>query len=212
MSTEPPAPRALTTTSYAVLALLAVRPWTPYELAGQMDRSMRWLATRSASVVYEEPKRLVADGLAAAQKEFTGRRPRTVYEITDAGRDVLRAWLAGEREAPDPRESDLLRVACADQGELDDLRRTLARMREDAAERLAQARARADEYRDTGGPYPDRLPVISLVTRMFVEQAEAAHRWARWAEAEVAQWTGVTPETGARVAPDAFAAEQGPTA
>ncbi|WTW95276.1 PadR family transcriptional regulator [Streptomycetaceae bacterium NBC_01309] len=206
---EPPG-RALTTTSYAILALLAVRPWTPYELAGQMDRSMRWLSPRSASVVYEEPKRLVAEGLADARKEFTGKRPRTVYGITDAGRAVLRSWLAHERETPDRREGDLLRVAWADQGELADLRGTLARMRADAAERVALSRARADEYAGTGGPHPARLPVIALVTRLFLEQAEAAHRWAAWAEEAVAEWEGVTPESGAKVPPDAFAPDAGP--
>ncbi|MCF2532973.1 PadR family transcriptional regulator [Yinghuangia soli] len=196
--------RTLTTTSYAILALLAVRPWTPYELAQQMDRSMRWLTPRSASVVYEEPKRLVADGLAEAAKEFTGKRGRTVYGITEAGREVLRAWLAGEAGPADARESDLLRIAVADLGELDDLRRTLARMRADADERLAQTRARAAEYQDTGGPFPARLPVISLVTRMFLEQSEAMARWAAWAEEAVAEWDGVTRETGARVPDDAF--------
>lgn len=210
--TEPQASgRVLTTTSYAILALLAVRSWTPYELAGQMDRSMRWLSPRSASVVYEEPKRLVAEGLADARKEFTGKRPRTVYGITDAGRAVLREWLAGEREAPDRRESDLLRVAWADQGDLEDLRRTLARMRADAAERVALSRARADEYVETGGPHPERLPVIALVTRLFLDQAEAAHRWAVWAEEAVAEWQGVTPDSGAKIPPDALTPTSDPS-
>lgn len=204
--------RPLTTTSYAILALLAVRTWTSYELAQQMGRSMRWLAPRSASVVYEEPKRLLAAGLAVAVKEFTGKRPRTVYGITDAGRAVLKAWLAGESDAADSREADTLRIACADLGELDDLRRTLARMHADAAKRSALARARADEYAETGGPFPQRLPVISLVTRMFLEQAEAMERWAAWAEAAVAEWDGVTPETGAKVPEDAFRRRDGPPA
>ncbi|MDI2128896.1 PadR family transcriptional regulator [Yinghuangia seranimata] len=200
--------RPLTTTSYAILTLLAVQPWTTYELAQQMDRSLRWLSPRSASSVYEEPKRLVAAGLADARKEFTGRRARTVYGITEAGRAELRSWLARDVEAVDPKESDLLRVAFADHGELDDLKRTLAAMRADAATRLALARERAAEYRETGGPYPDRLPVIALVTRMFLDQAEAFDRWAAWAEQAVGEWGGVTPATGARVPDGAFGAPE----
>ena len=33
-----PEPRALTPTSYAILGLLAVQPWTTYELAKQMPK------------------------------------------------------------------------------------------------------------------------------------------------------------------------------
>ena len=57
----------LTTTSFAILSLLAVRSWTTYELAQQMDRSVGSMWPRAASVVYEEPKRLVKRGLATIE-------------------------------------------------------------------------------------------------------------------------------------------------
>ena len=44
-----------TTTSHAILCLLAVRDWTAYELAQQMDRSVGNMWPRAASVVYEHP-------------------------------------------------------------------------------------------------------------------------------------------------------------
>jgi DNA-binding PadR family transcriptional regulator len=55
---------SLTTTSYAILALLALQEWSSYELAQQMGRSVDWFWPRAESVVYEEPKRLVRLGLA----------------------------------------------------------------------------------------------------------------------------------------------------
>ena len=69
-----PAP---TPTSYALLGLLAIKPWTTYELAAQMDRTMNRFWPRARSKLYEEPKKLVALGLAQASKEAVGRRPRT---------------------------------------------------------------------------------------------------------------------------------------
>ena len=41
----------LTSTSYALLGLLAVKPWTTYELAQQMDRTMSrfWPRARYSS-------------------------------------------------------------------------------------------------------------------------------------------------------------------
>ena len=83
--------KELTTTSYALLGLLALKPWTTYELAQQMDRSLRNFWPRAQSKLYEEPKNLVEHGLAASEKQQVGRRPRTVYSITPGGRDALRA-------------------------------------------------------------------------------------------------------------------------
>ena len=64
--------RELTTTSYAILGLLAVRPWSTYELAAQMRRNLHYFWPRAESNVYAEPKRLVAGGFARAWAESYG--------------------------------------------------------------------------------------------------------------------------------------------
>jgi PadR family transcriptional regulator, regulatory protein AphA len=194
----------MTTTSYAILSLLSVRPWTTYELAQQMDRSVGQMWARAASVVYEEPKRLVRRGMAESTREYTGRRPRTVYSITDAGREALAAWLAEPGSEPTVEFEALLKVAFADHGSIDALRANLAAIREYAERDHDASVQRMTEYAKTGGPYPDRLPVIALAARYFVEQGAAIRRWVAWAEAATRDWTGVTPATGAHVPHDAF--------
>ena len=89
----------LTTTSYAVLSLLAVRPMTTYELAKQMQRTLRDVWPCAESVIYEEPKRLVGQRLATASTEMAGRRSSTTYTITGKGRRALVRWFerAGRR-------------------------------------------------------------------------------------------------------------------
>ena len=84
----------LTTTSYAILGQLALRPWTMYDLARHMRNEIADFFPRAESQVYAEPKRLVALGLATARQEATGRRRRTVYQITPEGRAALTDWLA----------------------------------------------------------------------------------------------------------------------
>lgn len=194
----------LTTTSYAILSLLAVRPWTTYELARQMDRSVGTMWPRAQSVVYQEPKRLVAAGLASARTEHTGRRPRTVYTITADGRRALAAWLEEPGGPPSYEFEALLKVAFADQGSLEGLVANVEAVKRNAEEELTAVMARFEEYAETGGPYPDRLPVISLAARYYYERAEALRRWSTWAAEVIADWEGVTPETGASVATDAF--------
>lgn len=58
-----------------------------------MDRSLGRLWPRAQSKLYEEPKKLVEQGLAEARSEPVGQRPRTVYAITPEGRRALAAWL-----------------------------------------------------------------------------------------------------------------------
>ena len=91
---------SLTTTSYAILGLLAVKPWSTYELTQQMERSLGHMWPRAASKLYEEPKKLVDHGLARATQDRVGQRPRTVYSITDKGRRALAAWLREPGEGP----------------------------------------------------------------------------------------------------------------
>ena len=83
--------RQLTTTSYAILGLLAVKPWATYEMAKQLQRSLHFFWPRAESNLYAEPKRLVEAGLADAREEWNGDRRRTVYSITEKGRSAFRA-------------------------------------------------------------------------------------------------------------------------
>lgn len=193
-----------TTTSYAIMCLLAVRDWTAYELAQQMERSVGNMWPRAASVVYEEPKRLVALGLATATATSTGKRPSTTYGITAKGRRALRRWLEQPGTGPVTEFEGLLKLAFADHGSIDGLRTNLRAIREFAEADIADAERRLGEYAETGGPYPDRLPVIALAAEHFRLRSEALLRWVDWAERVTHDWTGVTIETGARIPPDSF--------
>src|SRR5436190_10269905 len=82
-----------TTTSHAVLGLLALRSWTTYELAKQVQRSLKWFWPRAERKLYDEPKQLAVHGYAEATEHFTGKRRSREYAITDEGRAALREWL-----------------------------------------------------------------------------------------------------------------------
>jgi PadR family transcriptional regulator, regulatory protein AphA len=84
----------LTTTSYALLGLLDLQPFSAYELTKYMKRSaLAHLWPRTEASLYKEPKVLEARGYATADIASTGARARTVYSITPAGRRAFRAWL-----------------------------------------------------------------------------------------------------------------------
>jgi PadR family transcriptional regulator, regulatory protein AphA len=178
----------LTTTSYAILGLLAIRSWTTYELAQQMDRSLRHFWPRAASRIYEEPKRLVALGLAEARKEKVGRRPRTVYSITDDGRRLVGHWLAEPGAAPSIEFEALLKVFFAEHGRRADVVANIDAIRAWAGRQNAENVAFARLYTEQGGPFPERAAAITLTGKFLTDLADMVERWAAWASEVVEGW------------------------
>jgi PadR family transcriptional regulator AphA len=193
----------LTPTSYAVLALLGVRPWSAYELTQQMSRSLSWFWPKAESLVYAECKKLAERGLASSRQEPQGRRPRTVYTITERGRDRLRAWLDHPTTGPRLEWEAMLQVAFADHGSREQLLENLKAIRTEAEDRRDRALAQVASYAGDGGPFPDRLPIIALVGKFFLEYSRLLADWAAWAEQTVTDWNDLHPP-GASVPTAAF--------
>lgn len=184
--------KKLTTTSYAILGLLALRPWTAYELSQQMRRSVGEFWPRAERGIYDEPKNLVAHGYVSATDELQGRRSRTVYAITAAGRRALRAWLAGASAPPQFESEAVLRVAFAEHGSKKAALETLAALREQAEEKRRFTAEIARAYVEGRGTYPDRVHTISLVNRFFADYFELLDRWAAWASDEIEAWDDIS--------------------
>jgi PadR family transcriptional regulator AphA len=180
--------RELTTTSYAVLGLLAIKPWTTYELAKQMEVSLRNFWPRAESKLYEEPKKLMAHGLATVTREAVGNRPRSVYRITPEGRDALRAWLDEPGALHSLEFEALIKVFFAEHGSKAQLVANLERIRDGARSRVAVDAQWAEHYLTTGGRFPERLAVLSLVGTLQAQLNHTVLAWAERALETVAGW------------------------
>ena len=179
----------LTVTSYAILGLLALKPWTTYELAQQMRRGgLRNIWPRAASRIYEEPKRLVAEGLARATSEYTGQRPRTIYAITPKGRRRLARWLGEPGVGPELEFELLLKVWLSEHGTKADVLARVDEIARWAEERNAENVAFAREYVASGGPFPQRLAQIVLVGKFLTDFADMVSAWSTWAAKEIDTW------------------------
>jgi DNA-binding PadR family transcriptional regulator len=178
----------LTTTSYAILGLLAVKPWTTHELVRQVDRSLRRIWPRAQSKLYEEPKKLVAHGLARATDDSVGRRRRTRYTITAKGRRALAAWLQRPGDGPLLEFEQLVKISFADSGSRADVLTNLAATRlwvlEQNVENLATGRA----YLEGSGPFPERAALNLLAGRFLTDFYVMMARWVRWATDLVEGW------------------------
>jgi DNA-binding PadR family transcriptional regulator len=183
--------RKLTPTSYAILGLLGLRPWSAYELTKQVRRSLHFCWPRAETRIYQEPKNLAEHGLVKATTTGTGRRPRTEYAITAKGRKALRAWL-GQPSAPLRLESEaLLRLFFAEHGTKDDLLATLTELEAQELALRRQAVEQGAEYLTGTAPFPERIHILGLVGRFTLDHTALVAEWARWARAEIERWPDV---------------------
>jgi len=196
--------RKLTTTSYAILGLLAVQPWSAYELTKQVRRSLHFCWPRAETRLYQEPKNLVEHGLAKATVTTTGRRSRTVYAITPKGRKALRRWLDEPSASPRFESEALLRLFFADHGTKDGLLATLAGLEAQALELQAQSLALGAEYLGDRAPFPERIHILGLVGKFVLDQTDLVAGWARWARSEVERWPDVGQAPASPEAVEAF--------
>jgi PadR family transcriptional regulator AphA len=149
---------------------------------------MAFMWPKAESVIYEEPRRLVALGLARVSKERIGGRSRNRYEITDEGREALQAWLARPSNAPRIELEPMLRLAFADQGQIGDLLAAIATLRDWAAENLAVGHEMFQAYRDGQAPFPERMHINVLGGHLLSQVYGAILRSAELADKEIRTW------------------------
>ncbi len=101
----------LTTTSYALLALLdQLGEATSYDIKQALEKSIENFWPVPHTTAYEEPARLAAGGYLSVSQESSGRRRRR-YRLTEKGREALRVWAAEPSAAPPQlRDEVMLKV------------------------------------------------------------------------------------------------------
>jgi len=193
------APR-ITTSSYAVLALLDLKPWTGYELTHQAQRSLRYAWPKSERLLYSEPKKLVELGFATVHQEENGGRTRNVYTITEEGRQALNEWTSTRTQPPRFEIEALLRVLFADHGSRDDVFGALDELERDIGEHHQAIVELMGSYLNDGHPFPQRTHLSVLFATFQVEMFKTIERWIEFARDEIDEWPttqdlGMTPRT-----------------
>jgi DNA-binding PadR family transcriptional regulator len=209
-------------TTYGLLGMLAVRPWTGYELTQQIRRSLRFIWPSSEGHLYREQKRLVDLGWATVEDEAAGRRSRKRYSITPDGRAALERWLSTEPEEPHFQVEGILRTFFGNHGSTDDLLAAMRSTADSTRSMLDEMLGFVDEYLEDGGPltmlergvergefhgrpmFPERLHAVALTIDITTRLLETLDRFFVDAADEVEGWTSpddasITPSTRARL-------------
>lgn len=180
----------MTTSSYAVLALLHLQPWTGYELTRQAQRSLRYAWPKSERLLYSEPKKLVELGYATSSVEVSSGRSRNLYEITAAGREALSEWTSTRTQAPRLEIEALLRLLFADHGSIEDVARVLGELGDDIGEHHRAIVELMGTYLEGGHPFPERTHLSVLFATFQIELFKTIERWIEFARAEIDDWPG----------------------
>jgi PadR family transcriptional regulator AphA len=183
----------LNTTSYLILGMLVSRDWSAYEIAAQVGKGLDDVWPRADRQRYNAPKRLLEKGLVTARTEATGKRERTVYSITTAGRRALTDWLTTTSRPPALEFEGMVRVVLAGQGSIEDLRANLETMRDQALEsRVLYVRHAEMMLGEDGGTFPERQHVLVLANRFMLDHFDHIAEWADWALEQAGSWPDTT--------------------
>lgn len=92
---------------HALLVALREQPASGLDLAKRFDRSIGFFWHATHQQIYRVLARMDADGwVRVTTVAQSGRPDKKVYDVTAAGAEVLRAWLAAPTE-PEPLRSEL---------------------------------------------------------------------------------------------------------
>ncbi len=152
----------LTLFSYEVMGLVGETGAGPHDLL-QMARRGRILDWAGESQYYVEPKRLAKLGYLEAREAPGRTRARTVYSLTDKGRDALRAWARTPVTVTPLKSEPLLRLLIADIAGEEVTREALATLRAD----LADLVERLDASEAAAAALPHRARNLLLVNRFL---------------------------------------------
>jgi len=185
----------LSPTSFAILGLLARQPQSAYELNTIMQTSLiRVYWPRAESHVYSEPKKLLLHKFVTEHKEQVSGRSRTVYTITEAGRERLRSWLCSA-ETPELRmQSELmLKLIMADGGSMQNAQQTAQQSseacRQDLQEAVAGIRYIISEYPS----FTSGMPYNGIVVNLMADMLIARLKWSTSAQEMLATLTNDSP-------------------
>jgi PadR family transcriptional regulator, regulatory protein AphA len=143
--------------SYEILALVGRSGAGAHDLL-RMARHGRILDWAGESQYYVEPKRLATLGYLDARKEPGKTRERTVYTLTEQGRQALAAYARTPVAVTPLKSEPLLRLLICDLVGEDVTRASLATLRDD----LAELRARLDESERRASELPHREKYLLL--------------------------------------------------
>jgi PadR family transcriptional regulator, regulatory protein AphA len=164
--------KRLTPFSYVILALVGRGGAGPHDIVRMMrEGAIFW--TTSESHYYAEPKRLAKLGFLHARTEPGRTRPRTHYELTDAGRRALTEWLAVPAAMPRIQHEGIVKLLAADFSDDATIQASLAGLRSE----IEHAYRNLEEMERRAPSVPHRARYLRLINDYGRRSLDAQRDW-----------------------------------
>ena len=162
----------LTPFSYVILALVGRGGAGPHDIVRMMrEGAIFW--TTSESHYYAEPKRLAKLGFLHAREGPGRTRPRTHYELTDAGRRALSQWLAVPAAMPRIQHEGIVKLLAADFSDDATIQASLAGLRSE----IDHAYRNLEEMERRAPSVPHRARYLRLINDYGRRSLDAQRAW-----------------------------------
>lgn len=178
------------TTDFALLGVLAQGgPMSGYDAKAYLDASISQFWSESFGQIYPALERMRRRRLVRCRADASSPRARKIFEITEAGREVLAAWLSELPEPERPRSETILKTFLGDQAPpgvvIEHLRSYAERMDQSARSLEAiEAQVRKSDAGARSLPYA----VASIRAGIYLSKARAD--WARETVSMIEQHRG----------------------
>lgn len=164
-------------TRYLILGLLAEGPATGYDIRRITALRYRFFWSESYGQIYPGLRRLAKEGLVRLVESEDEGRGRRLYEITDAGRSALSAWIASPAGPDIVRSQALLKLYFIGEGPEGALRDRLVELRDEARQSLSSLEAAKRELLSIADPQGGHANALRTV-RLGIAAYEARLKWA----------------------------------
>lgn len=159
--------------SYVVLTLIGEHGASAHDLVDMTRRGARLYWASSPSKIYAEPKRLERLGYVTSRREPGRTRERSVYSLTGAGRDAVRAWISTPAAFPRIYHEAACRVLGADLADDHAVRASMRGLQDE----LAELSALLDEADRVASAIPHRERNLRLVHSLGRKLVAAHEEW-----------------------------------
>lgn len=160
--------------SHAIMTALMDRQLSGYDLAKQFDVSLGFFWSASHQQIYQQLKTLTAAShVAVTEVAQSGKPDKRLYELTEAGRNVLVDWVAGETKRKPARDDLFVKLYNMGVVEASLLLKLVLNRQTEHRQRLALY----ERIRERGYQQPDTLDqqqqgrFLALLAGIYQEQA-----------------------------------------
>src|SRR2546423_1361238 len=188
---------ARSTTDYALLGMLTLKPMSGYDIRATIAESIAYFWTESYGQIYPTLKRLTKEKQVARRTEKAGARERHIYAITAAGREVLAEWLERPAQPRPPRNELLFKLFFARHSSPAEAAAQVERFRAEQEKAVARYQAVERGLYERHGKNPD-LAYWLITLRYGQLEAEALLRWSMEAEEILQELGAAAPRTASK--------------